>query len=86
LKNKAPNVRFFWIHEGFTELNDWPTGLQGPGFLWVTTGRREFELHQAAIQHHLHALAVPCASSRKRCSVPVPGAKRRNTIRSYHEV
>jgi magnesium transporter len=57
LKNKAPNVRFFWIHEGFTELNDWPTGLQGPGFLWVTTGRREFELHQAAIQHHLHALA-----------------------------
>jgi magnesium transporter len=50
-------VRFFWIHEGFTELNDWPTSLQGPGFLWVTTGRREFEVHQSAIQHHLHALA-----------------------------
>jgi magnesium transporter len=50
-------VRFFWIHEGFTELTDWPTNLQGPGFLWVTTGRREFELQQAAIQHHLHALA-----------------------------
>jgi magnesium transporter len=50
-------VRFFWIHEGFTELTDWPTSLQGPGFLWVTTGRREFELQQTDIQHHLHALA-----------------------------
>jgi magnesium transporter len=50
-------MRFFWIHEGFTELKDWPTSLQGPGFLWVTTGRREFEVHQAAIQHHLNALA-----------------------------
>jgi magnesium transporter len=50
-------VRFFWIHEGFTELKDWPTSLQGPGFLWVTSGRREFEMHQASIQHKLHLLA-----------------------------
>ncbi len=50
-------MRFFWIHEGFTELKDWPTSLQGPGFLWVTSGRREFEVHQASIQHKLHLLA-----------------------------
>jgi len=54
---RASNVRFFWIHEGFTELTDWPASLQGPGFLWVTTGRREFEVHLSAIQHRLHALA-----------------------------
>jgi len=50
-------VRFFWIHEGFTELKDWPTSLQGPGFLWVTSGRREFEVQQAGIQQQLHLLA-----------------------------
>jgi magnesium transporter len=50
-------MRFFWIHEGFTELKDWPDSLQGPGFLWVTTGRREFEVHLPALQHRLHALA-----------------------------
>ncbi|MEY4429023.1 MAG: hypothetical protein RLZZ182_1712 [Pseudomonadota bacterium] len=50
-------MRFFWIHDGFTELPDWPTSLHGPGFLWVTTGRREFEVQLGDIQAQLQRLA-----------------------------
>ncbi len=50
-------MRFFWIHEGFIELSEWPQHLSGPGFLWVSMGRREFEVHQVAVQHQLQALA-----------------------------
>ncbi|WP_245503581.1 magnesium transporter CorA family protein [Aquabacterium lacunae] len=49
-------MRFFWIHDGFTELPEWPTHLQGPGFLWVTSGRREFEVQLADIQGQLQRL------------------------------
>ena len=50
-------MRFFWISDTFTELSEWPQTLTGPGFLWVTSGRREFEVLQSDIQAQLHRLA-----------------------------
>jgi hypothetical protein len=50
-------VRFFWINDTFTELSEWPQTLAGPGFLWVTSGRREFEVLQGTIQTQLQRLA-----------------------------
>jgi magnesium transporter len=50
-------VRFFLIHDSFTELPDWPTTLPTQGFLWVTCSRRVFEVQLERTQHHLHNLA-----------------------------
>ncbi len=50
-------MRFFWISDTFTELSEWPQALTGPGFLWVTSGRREFEVLQGSIQTQLQRLA-----------------------------
>ena len=50
-------MRFFLIHDQFTELPAWPTSLPANGFLWVTTSRRVFEVRLAEIQQQLHKLA-----------------------------
>ncbi len=50
-------MRFFLIQDGFTELDAWPTSLPAHGFLWVTSGRREFEVQLGDIQAHLQSLA-----------------------------
>jgi magnesium transporter len=50
-------MRFFHIHDQFTELPGWPSSLPAQGFLWVTTGRRVFEVQQAQVQLHLQRLA-----------------------------
>jgi len=50
-------VRFFLISDTFDELPDWPDKLPDKGFLWVTSGRREFEVHLASVQERLLALA-----------------------------
>lgn len=50
-------MRFFLIHDSFTELPDWPTTLPPQGFLWVTCSRRVFEVQLDRAQQHLHRLA-----------------------------
>ncbi|MEK6668780.1 MAG: magnesium transporter CorA family protein [Pseudomonadota bacterium] len=50
-------MRFFLIHDQFTELPAWPTSLPANGFLWVTTSRRVFEVHLPEVQQHLQRLA-----------------------------
>ena len=50
-------MRFFLIHDQFTELPAWPTSLPANGFLWVTTSRRVFEVRLPEVQQHLQRLA-----------------------------
>lgn len=50
-------MRFFLIHDQFTELSGWPTSLPAHGFLWVTTSRRVFEVGLPEVQQHLQRLA-----------------------------
>jgi Mg2+ and Co2+ transporter CorA len=50
-------VRFFLIHDSFTELPDWPATLPPQGFLWVTCSRRVFEVQLERAQQHLQRLA-----------------------------
>ena len=50
-------MRFFLIHDSFTELPDWPATLPAQGFLWVTCSRRVFEVQLERTQEHLHRLA-----------------------------
>lgn len=50
-------MRFFLIHDQFTELPAWPTSLPANGFLWVTTSRRVFEVRLPEVQTHLQRLA-----------------------------
>jgi len=50
-------VRFFLIHDSFTELPDWPAALPPQGFLWVTCSRRVFEVQLERAQQHLQRLA-----------------------------
>jgi len=50
-------MRFFLIHDQFTELPAWPTSLPAHGFLWVTTSRRVFEVRLPEVQQHLQRLA-----------------------------
>jgi len=50
-------LRFFLINDSFTELPGWPEALPAHGFLWVTTGRRVFEVQLAQTQRHLQQLA-----------------------------
>ncbi|MDQ5925188.1 magnesium transporter CorA family protein [Aquabacterium sp.] len=50
-------MRFFLIHDSFTELPDWPATLPAQGFLWVTCSRRVFEVQLEHAQQHLHRLA-----------------------------
>jgi magnesium transporter len=40
-------MRIFHVHEGFSELQDPPTAMPASGYLWITFGRREFEVEQA---------------------------------------
>ena len=49
-------MRLFLITDSFLELDDWPASLPASGFLWVTSGRREFEVGQAEVQTHLQSL------------------------------
>ncbi|MEJ5898043.1 magnesium transporter CorA family protein [Aquabacterium sp. G14] len=50
-------MRFFLIHDSFTELPDWPAALPPQGFLWVTCSRRVFEVQLERAQQHLQRLA-----------------------------
>ena len=50
-------MRFFLIHDSFTELPDWPATLPPQGFLWVTCSRRVFEVQLERAQQHLQRLA-----------------------------
>lgn len=50
-------MRFFLINDRFTELPDWPDKLPSTGFLWVTTGRRRFEVGLPDVQRALQRLA-----------------------------
>lgn len=50
-------MRFFLIHEQFTELASWPATLPAHGFLWVTTSRRVFEVRLPEVQQNLQRLA-----------------------------
>ncbi len=49
-------MRFFHIHEQFTELPGWPSAMPAQGYLWVTTSRRVFEVQLAQVQLHLQRL------------------------------
>ena len=50
-------MRFFLIHDSFTELPDWPAALPPQGFLWVTCSRRVLEVQLERAQQHLQRLA-----------------------------
>jgi magnesium transporter len=50
-------VRWFLIQDGFTELDAWPTSMPAQGFLWVSSGRREFEVNLQDVQGKLQGLA-----------------------------
>ena len=50
-------MRFFLINDRFTELPTWPDKMPAQGFLWVTTGRRRFEVGLPDVQAALHRLA-----------------------------
>jgi magnesium transporter len=50
-------VRFFHIHDQFTELPGWPSAMPAQGYLWVTTSRRVFEVQLSQVQMHLQRLA-----------------------------
>ena len=50
-------MRFFLIHDSFTELPDWPATLPPQGFLWVTCSRRVFEVQLDRAQQQLYRLA-----------------------------
>src|SRR5690606_28582305 len=49
-------VRFFHIHEQFTELPDWPATMPAQGFLWLTCSRHVFETQLPQTQQHLQRL------------------------------
>ncbi|TAL14306.1 MAG: magnesium transporter CorA [Aquabacterium sp.] len=50
-------MRLFLISDGFQEIDSWPESLPPTGFLWVTSGRREFEVGQGEVQAALQRLA-----------------------------
>ena len=50
-------MRFFLIHDSFSELPDWPATPPSQGFLWVTCSRRVFEVELDRTQQHLQRLA-----------------------------
>ncbi|RRS04915.1 magnesium transporter CorA [Aquabacterium soli] len=50
-------MRFFLINDRFQELPGWPDKPPADGFLWVTLGRREFEVNLVDVQTHLQQLA-----------------------------
>jgi magnesium transporter len=50
-------LRYFLINESLTELEGWPVSLPASGFLWVASGRREFEVHAGEVQRQLQLLA-----------------------------
>ncbi|HEX5374029.1 MAG TPA: magnesium transporter CorA family protein [Aquabacterium sp.] len=49
-------MRYFLINDGLTELDGLPETTPVSGFLWVASGRREFEVQVAALQAQLHRL------------------------------
>lgn len=49
-------MRIFIVSDRLTELAQWPPTLPASGFLWVTSGRREFEVQLADVQTGLHRL------------------------------
>ena len=50
-------MRFFLIQDGLTELTGWPEHPPAQGFIWVASGRREFEVELPAVQAQLQRLA-----------------------------
>ena len=50
-------MRYFLITDRFQELPGWPAEPPAEGFLWVTTGRREFEVGLSEVQAQLARLA-----------------------------
>jgi magnesium transporter len=48
-------MRIFHVHEAFTELPALPAQLPAGGFVWIASGRREFEVATAEIQAALGA-------------------------------
>ncbi|RZU00566.1 magnesium transporter CorA family protein [Rivibacter subsaxonicus] len=48
-------MRIFHVHEAFTELPALPAQLPAGGFVWIASGRREFEVGTAEIQAALGA-------------------------------
>ncbi|PXW95871.1 Mg2+ and Co2+ transporter CorA [Sphaerotilus hippei] len=48
-------MRVFLISDSFTELPGLPAQLPETGHLWITSGRREFEVNQADLQNQLQA-------------------------------
>ena len=51
-------MRIFHIHESFQELPDLPAALPAEGYLWVTSGRREFEVQIGQLQESLQRWGV----------------------------
>jgi magnesium transporter len=51
-------MRIFHVHESFTELPALPSQLPVGGFVWIASGRREFEVATADIQATLGAWGI----------------------------
>lgn len=52
-------MRIFWVQaDQFTELQELPAALPAQGFLWLGSGRREFELKAPDIQAALQRWQV----------------------------
>ncbi len=47
-------MRVIHLHEQFAELGALPAELPAAGFLWISSGRREFEVQVAELQAALH--------------------------------
>ncbi len=43
-------MRVFHVHEALVELADLPATLPAAGYLWISSGRREFEVQLGAVQ------------------------------------
>jgi hypothetical protein len=51
-------MRVFHVHESFQELPALPAALPSEGYLWVSSGRREFEVQQGQLQEALQGWGV----------------------------
>ena len=51
-------MRVFHVHEAFEELPDLPATLPAAGYLWVTSGRREFEVQTGQLQEALQRWGI----------------------------
>jgi magnesium transporter len=51
-------MRIFHVHEALVELAELPATLPATGYLWISSGRREFEVQTFELQAALHAWGV----------------------------